>query len=102
MHLEAVCPYFKHPAHTDDGPYRDDETEERECGNCEKPYTITSSVSIDWKTECLPEDHDYEISDYKDMLMAQCKNCDESAFSKYHQINDEHVTAAFAAHMQSH
>jgi len=102
MHLEAVCPYCKHPAYTDEGPYDDDTTEERECGGCEREYTITSSVSIDWETKCLPKDHEYEIEKYKDTLIAQCKNCDKSAFAKYPTINDQFVTAAFAAHMQSH
>ena len=100
MHLEPNCPHCGQPAYTDEGPYTDDATEEREC-ECGKSYLLTSSVSIDWRTKCLPEDHDYEIDIYNGGMRAECRLCEEMAFAKYPAINDEYVTAAFEKHRET-
>jgi len=98
---DDTCPHCGTKAYTDDGPYGDDNTEERECGECERPYTITASVRISWRTYCLPPDHDYEVSPHNTGLHAQCKKCEEYAFSDIGTRQDEYQLAAFDKHRRA-
>lgn len=76
MSDKVECPYCGHEARIDDGPYGDDETQEFECGECEKTFNVTSTVHITYEVSCADGEHDYQPSPYDGMTDYKfCSRC---------------------------
>lgn len=86
---DIQCPHCKHERHADVEDYGsdgDDYTEQ--CEECGKKFAVTIDVRTRWDTQCVEEDHDWELeetipfegSDKYDWY--RCTVCDETKMEK--------------------
>ena len=84
MMNDVECPYCgegQEINHDGGYGYEEDRTHEQECGNCEKTFIFTTSISFDYeaeKADCLNgENHKYARTNTYPRIWArlQCKVC---------------------------
>lgn len=92
---EVNCPHCDCSHDTSDGPYGDGETQTWECYECEKEFSVTSHISIDYEVKCLKGQHDWLVTIHEKGLWADCKRCEEYAFElqKCEPLDDSVATA---------
>ena len=84
---DIECPYCKHEQdinHDDGYGYSEDEIHQQTCGNCDKTFTFTTSISFSYevsKADCLNDgEHDFEATTTypKDCTKMECTMCSET------------------------
>ncbi len=87
MSDDVKCPYcgkYQEINHDDGYGYKEDELHQQQCGNCDKYFVFTTSISFYYeaeKADCLNDDgeHDFHpTSTYpKCCTRLRCSMCDE-------------------------
>ena len=91
------CPHCGEGYEACEGPYEEDRPDEIDCDNCGKTFlAYVHYGAVTYSSQCLPDDHDFEVKPYKGWLMADCRNCEEMQFSNHPTLCSPAALKAFS------